>query len=163
MERKTLKQIRKEIREVEEAISSVRHSELSKSEKKRIQDELGTIAKKLRRQEMKERREVRIYFDGVHYGQIPTALLRDSSVSLQAKGIYGVLHSYAKYKELEGIPESWPSQETLAEMTGVCKRYVRQLAKELANAGWITIEQRGLNMSNGYRLLPKKRRIKRKN
>lgn len=79
---KTLEKIREEIREIEETASSVRHSDLSRTEKREILEELKRIMRRLKKDES---REIAIFNEDVFYGQVPTELLRDPNTQLQTK------------------------------------------------------------------------------
>jgi len=152
-----LSDIREDIKEVEEVASEIRHGNLSKSEKQNLIKELKKPLMKLKK---KEREEVRIFAEDIHYGQVPTALLIDPKVLLQAKGLYAVLHSFSMPKELMAVPRTYVTLGTLSKATGKSKRWIMELMKHLANAGWVRIENRGYRRSNWYYLCGKKRRVK---
>ena len=153
-----LKDIREDIKEVEEVASEVRHdSSLSKGEKKELLEQLRRTRRKLK---TKERREVAIFYEDVHYGQVPSKLLWDSNIPLQAKGLYAVLHSFGQPKELMATPKTFVTLKTLAKVTGMHKNSVREYIKVLAEAGWIKVKSRGYRRSNWYFLCAKKRRIR---
>lgn len=79
------------------------------------------------------------------YTVIPNLILRNTALSPGAKLAYVMLLSYAWQDE-----SCFPGQTTLARDMGVSERYVRNALKELAEACFITIEQRGLNRTNRY-------------
>jgi DNA-binding MarR family transcriptional regulator len=67
---------------------------------------------------------------------------------LQAKGLYSIMHSYSQPKELMLNSKTFVSLSTLAKDTGIHKNNVGKWIKYLEEAGWITIQRRGFNMSN---------------
>lgn len=79
------------------------------------------------------------------YTVIPNLILRNTALSPGAKLAYVMLLSYAWQDE-----SCFPGQATLARDMGASERYVRNALKELAEAQFITIEQRGLNRTNRY-------------
>lgn len=81
--------------------------------------------------------------------QIPTRVLRNPKVSLQAKGLYATLISYAWYNA-----ECFPGQNRLAKDLGVTVKTIRNYLNELKKQGLLGWEQRGLNRTNMYKLLP---------
>lgn len=70
-----------------------------------------------------------------HFSPVPTALLRDPSISLQAKSLYALIRSYADFGQPEG---AHPSQERLCEDCGITVATLRRLRKELKTVGWLT-------------------------
>lgn len=81
------------------------------------------------------------------FGRIPRELLRDSSVSRDARLLWVTLEDYTS-KDGEA---PWPSQETLAEHLGCTDRTVRTYQTELETAGWLVVEHRA-GRSNLYHL-----------
>lgn len=83
--------------------------------------------------------------------KIPMELVADSTITAQAKIIYGVMALHARR---EGC--CWMLQETLAEETGTDLRTVKRRVKELMDAGWLKSDRRGWGKSNRYHfLMPK--------
>lgn len=152
-----LKKIREDIREIEEAASSVKNGDLSKPEKKSLLEDLKKIMRKLKKE---EKNETAIFNEDVFYGQVPTALLRDPNIQLQAKGLYAIMHSYSQPKRLMAYPMTFVSLDTLAKDAPLHKCNVGYWIKVLAKAGWIRVIPRGHKRSNWYQLYAKKRRIR---
>lgn len=152
-----LKEIREDIKEIEQVASSVRHGDFSKAEKKGILEDLKRIMRRLKR---KEDNEIAIFNEDVFFGQVPTVLLRDPDIQLQAKGLYAVLHSYSQPKKLMLNPMTYVTLETLAKDSGLHKKNVGEWIKILAKAGWIRVIPRGHKKSNWYQLYAEKRRVR---
>lgn len=152
-----LKEIREDIKEIEQVASSVRHADFSKSEKKEILKDLKRIMRKLKKQ---EGNEIAIFNEDVFYGQVPTVLLRDPDIQLQAKALYAILHSYSQPKELMLNPMTFVTLETLAKDSGLHKSNVGHWIEVLAEAGWIRVIPRGHKKSNWYQLYAEKRRVR---
>jgi len=144
------KDITKQIEEIQEAIADVKKSPVPESEKTKMLEDLGRIMNKLKNQ------GIAIFTDEVFYGKAPTKFLRDPKIMLQAKGLYSIMHSYSQPKELMLNPKTFVSLSTLAEDTGIHKNNVGKWIKYLEEAGWITVQRRGFNMSNWYILHSKK-------
>lgn len=150
-----LRDIRKDIREIEEVASQIKNDpRISDKEKKYLIEELKKVRRTLK---IKEQREMAIFTDEVFYGKVPTKLLRDKEIKLQAKGLYSVLHSYANPKELMLNPRTFVSLKTLAKDTGLHKKNVGEWIKALEETGWLTVKHRGRNLSNWYILHSKKK------
>lgn len=144
------KDITKQIEEIQEAIADVKKSSVPESEKTKMLEDLGRIMNKLKNQ------GIAIFTDEVFYGKAPTKFLRDPKIMLQAKGLYSIMHSYSQPKELMLNPKTFVSLSTLAKDTGIHKNNVGKWIKYLEEAGWITGQRRGFNMSNWYTLHSKK-------
>lgn len=69
-----------------------------------------------------------------HFSPVPTALLRDPTVSPQAKALYAVIRSYADYGKVLG---AFPSQATLCLDLGITVNHLKRLRTELQGAGWV--------------------------
>lgn len=82
------------------------------------------------------------------FGQIPLKLLRDPKIRLQAKALFGILHTYTFHKQLMGNPELTISMATLCKDTGLTESNVRRWLYVLRNEGWIWIKRRGMTMTN---------------
>lgn len=98
-------------------------------------------------------------FDPISAGgftQVPNFLLRDPTVSANAKVVYSMLLSYAWNND-----KVFPGQERLAEEIGSTRSTVNRGIMELEKSGWLTIERRGQGKTNlyvlKYRVIPKKR------
>ena len=90
----------------------------------------------------------------VHRGGGPVPWAKRCALSQapspSSKLVFMVLASF-----VNGPDEAaWPSQSTLAEMTGLTARGVRNATKQLAAAGLIRVEQGGGDKSIRYRLTP---------
>ena len=79
------------------------------------------------------------------FTQIPNAILRNPTLSGGAKLAYAVLLSYAWGKD-----RCFPGQETMATDLGGGERSVRRYMGELAEAGLVEIQHRGLGRTNLY-------------
>jgi biotin operon repressor len=84
-----------------------------------------------------------------NFVQIPIKVLSNPNLSTQSKVIYSILRSHAWYKN-----NCFPSQESLAQKTGLKKWSVWKYLKELKAFGLIDWKQKGFNQSNEYTLLP---------
>ena len=79
---------------------------------------------------------------------VPNWLLRCPDLSPGSKLCYARLCQYAGADAV-----AWPAQETLAAELGCSEREARRYLKELAKAGLIEVERRGLGKPNRYRFL----------
>ena len=79
------------------------------------------------------------------FTQIPNLVLRRSDLPPGAKLTYMALLSYAWDKD-----HAYPGQDRLAADMGVSERSVITYLKQLVDAGLITINRRGLGMTNVY-------------
>ena len=70
-------------------------------------------------EEDKKQEETAVFFDGVYFGEIPQELLRDPKIKLQAKAVYGLLHTYSQPKKLKNNPKTFVSQKRLSEDAGL--------------------------------------------
>jgi len=84
---------------------------------------------------------------------VPNALLEDSDLTLQARGLFCLLAKYAGQDE-----SSYPGQEKLSEICGKGDRMLRNYLAELADAQVITIVRRP-NTSNEYVLHPERKYV----
>jgi hypothetical protein len=82
------------------------------------------------------------------FTQTPNAILRASDLSWGAKGVYGLLLSYAW-----GEGRSFPGQEKLAADGGCSLPSIRSYLKELESAALLRIKRRGQGKTNEYILL----------
>lgn len=81
----------------------------------------------------------------VPFAQVETCVLRDPTLSMQAKALYGLLISY-------GPDRIFPGQERLAMETGSTARTVRRWLYELRDHELITWQRRG-STSNLYTII----------
>ena len=81
------------------------------------------------------------------FTQVPNTILTNKEISVGAKLAYAMLLKYAWAKEA-----CFPGQATLAEDMGAGERSVRRYLDELELAQLLEVEQRGLGMTNLYRL-----------
>lgn len=72
------------------------------------------------------------------YTQVPNDILRDSSLSVQARFLWLLLASYA----FERPAKSFPSEKTLAEHMGVTERTIRSYITELQRRGYLEVQSR---------------------
>lgn len=79
------------------------------------------------------------------FTQIPNGILRRSDIQPGAKLTYMVLLSYAWQKNT-----AYPGQDRLASDMGVSERSVRTYLEQLQRSGLVTINRRGLGMTNIY-------------
>ena len=88
------------------------------------------------------------------YGRTPRDLLRDPSISMNAKAVFGLLEDYSSPDR----PRPFPAAATLAGFLGCSVKTVRRALRELRNAGWIRSRARategGAQTSNEYELCP---------
>lgn len=80
--------------------------------------------------------------------QIPTKILHNPELSMQAKTLYALLISYAWYEA-----ECFPGQDRLSKNLGVHKNTILKYLEELKKFKLLTWKQRGLNKTNLYKLL----------
>jgi biotin operon repressor len=81
------------------------------------------------------------------FTQVPNLILQHPNLSIGAKATYALMLSYAWQKDY-----CFPGQATLANDLGSGERSVRRYIKELEEAGYIKIKQRGLGKVNLYEL-----------
>ena len=85
------------------------------------------------------------------FGSCPIALLQDKAVTPNAVKVFIALASF------EGTnAESFPSREKIAERAGLsAPEKVSRAIRILADAGWVTVIQRGKKQTNIYRCMLK--------
>lgn len=81
------------------------------------------------------------------FTQVPNFILTNKDLSVGAKLYYAMLLKYAREKD-----HCFPGQQTIAEDMGSTDRSVRTYQKELEQAGFVEITQRGLGKTNYYKL-----------
>ncbi len=81
------------------------------------------------------------------FTQVPNFLLVNKDLSIGAKLSYAMLLKYAW-----GDQGCFPGQLKLAEDMGAGERSVRTYLKELEEAGFLEVIQRGLGQTNYYKL-----------
>lgn len=64
------------------------------------------------------------------FAVVPAELLRDPTISVQAKALYALMATYTGER---------PGQNTLAEQAGVSDRTIRNWMNELEEAGWMSV------------------------
>jgi DNA-binding transcriptional ArsR family regulator len=87
-------------------------------------------------------------FDPVSAGgftQVPNILLRDPTISSNAKVAYAELLSYAWHNNFV-----FPGQERMASDTGMSKSTVSRATSELEDSGWLEVRRRGQGKTNMY-------------
>ncbi len=81
------------------------------------------------------------------FTQVPNFILTNKDLSVGAKLYYAMLLKYAREKDY-----CFPGQQTLAEDMGSSERSVRTYQKELEDAGFLEVTQRGLGKTSLYKL-----------
>lgn len=81
------------------------------------------------------------------FTQVPNFILQNSKISIGAKITYAMMLKYAWDDD-----HCYPGQEKLAADIGTTDRSVRRYLKELEEAGFVDIRQRGLGKVNIYNL-----------
>ena len=81
------------------------------------------------------------------FTQVPNFMLTNKALSVGAKLAYAMLLKYAWSDDA-----CFPGQQTLADDLGAGERSVRTYLKELEDAGFLEVMQRGLGKTNLYRL-----------
>ena len=81
------------------------------------------------------------------FTQVPNFLLTNKDLSVGAKLAYAMLLKYAWADDAV-----FPGQKKLADDMGSGERSVRTYLKELEDAKFLEVEQRGLGKTNRYRL-----------
>jgi Helix-turn-helix domain len=69
-----------------------------------------------------------------HFAPVPTALLRDPSISSPAKALYALIRSYADFGKTDG---AHPSQTTICEAMGCTLRSLLRWRSELRKTKWL--------------------------
>ena len=81
------------------------------------------------------------------FTQVPNFILTNKELSVGAKLAYAMLLKYAWTDDA-----CFPGQQKLADDMGSGERSVRTYLKELEDAGFLEVTQRGLGKTNLYRL-----------
>jgi hypothetical protein len=81
------------------------------------------------------------------FTQVPNFILTNKDLSVGAKLYYAMLLKYAREKDY-----CFPGQQTLATDMGSSERSVRTYQKELEDAGFLEVTQRGLGRTSLYNL-----------
>ena len=81
------------------------------------------------------------------FTQVPNFILTNRDLSVGAKLYYAMLLKYAREKDY-----CFPGQQTLATDMGSSERSVRTYQKELEDAGFLEVTQRGLGRTSLYKL-----------
>jgi hypothetical protein len=81
------------------------------------------------------------------FTQVPNFILTNKALSVGAKLAYAMLLKYHWTND-----DVFPGQQKLAEEMGAGERSVRTYLKELEDAKFLEIKQRGLGKTNLYRL-----------
>jgi hypothetical protein len=88
----------------------------------------------------------------IYYGQIPIDLLRNPRIPMQAKALFGILHSRCREKDLRKQPHVTISQKELAECSGVSMVTIWKWLNCLRDHRWISIRRGGKGRPNEYAL-----------
>ena len=78
------------------------------------------------------------------FAKVPSIMLRETELSLQAIGFYAIL------RDFNGHSGCYPKQATLAKRARISPRYTRILLKELKESGWIQVDRPYFSGSNHY-------------
>src|ERR1700680_4547127 len=81
------------------------------------------------------------------FTQVPNFILTNKHLSVGAKLYYAMLLKYARENNF-----CFPGQQRLAEDMGSAERSVRTYQKELEDAGFLEVTQRGLGKTNLYKI-----------
>lgn len=81
------------------------------------------------------------------FTQVPNVILTNTALTVGAKLAYAMLLKYAWTDDAV-----FPGQLKLAEDMGAGERSIRTYLKELEDAGFLEVTQRGLGRTNVYRL-----------
>ena len=81
------------------------------------------------------------------FTQVPNFILTNKDLSVGAKLYYAMLLKYARENDY-----CFPGQQRLANDMGSAERSVRTYQKELEDAGFLEVTQRGLGKTNLYKL-----------
>ena len=81
------------------------------------------------------------------FTQVPNFILTNKDLSVGAKLYYAMLLKYARENDF-----CFPGQQRLADDMGSAERSVRTYQKELEEAGFLEVTQRGLGKTNLYKL-----------
>lgn len=81
------------------------------------------------------------------FTMVPNFILTNKALSVGAKLLYAMILKYDWTNE-----GCFPGQQRLADDMGVGERSVRTYQKELEEAGFLEVTQRGLGKTNFYRL-----------
>lgn len=79
------------------------------------------------------------------FTQVPNLLLRDKTLSANAKTAYAILLSYAWHND-----RVFPGQERMSADLGVSQPTIARSIKELQSAGWLEVIRRGQGKTNIY-------------
>ena len=89
-----------------------------------------------------------------YYNQIPDGLMKDGKILWEAKGLFGLLHSYSPEKDLTKYPKAEVSMQVMESNTGCSRTTIWRWTKHLKEKGWIEIIKQGKNRPNLYILYP---------
>jgi hypothetical protein len=87
-------------------------------------------------------------FDPISSGgftQVPNFLLKDPTISANAKVVYSMLLSYAWNND-----RVFPGQERMAKDIGTSQPTIARAVKELEDNSWLQIQRRGQGKTNVY-------------
>jgi hypothetical protein len=82
-----------------------------------------------------------------YFIQVATLFWRDPKFSLEAKGAYTLLLSYAG-----AGATAWPGQERMMRELAISERALRKALEELQTRGLVSIKRRGLGKTNAYHI-----------
>ena len=78
------------------------------------------------------------------FSRVPSIMLRETELSLQAIGLYAVL------RDFNGHSGCYPKQTTLAKRARISVPYVQILLKQLKESGWIQVDRPYFSGPNHY-------------
>jgi hypothetical protein len=84
---------------------------------------------------------------GGYFIQTMSAFWQRTDLSLEAKGVYALLLTYAGKND-----KGWPGQEKLSGQTGLSKNTLRERIEELKDAKLLSVKRRGQGKPNLYHL-----------
>lgn len=93
----------------------------------------------------------------IFFAQVPTELLRNPKIPMQAKALFGVLHSHCREKDLRKGPRVVISQLDLAKSCGTSTVTIWKWLKCLEDLGWISVRRGGKGRPNEYTLIQRRR------
>ena len=102
----------------------------------------------IRKQKIIKARGMQIVSDFPFYARIPQNLIRNPTMTIQARITFGICHTFCREKILNEGSNTFASLETIGKMLGRHSTNVSRYLRELHNSGWITVLRRGLNKTN---------------
>jgi DNA-binding MarR family transcriptional regulator len=88
------------------------------------------------------------------FGLVDADVIQDSELSLRAKAIYALLCTYANRNR-----ECYPSVSSLCNRTGVSRRTMERILKELTDKNYVTRRNKVFILNDGLKKEKKEIRI----